>query len=140
MRNWNSVSERRRRSDELTHPKPSIIDVVASECRDHPDIEEPLRLLAVGFQNRTFLPNLRDVQRFLERTNSKPGKLKSREAAIPVLFRSLGKLTRDELLDLAQKNDVSGDSDFAILAREIMKARGGNRPRPLRPDDKPRKS
>ena len=102
-------------------PKPSLMDLVTFEGREHPEIEEPLRLLAIAFQNRTFLPHLRDVRRFLDRTDSTHGKLKSREAAAPVLFRALGKLTRDELLRLAHNNDAPGESDFSLLAREIMR-------------------
>src|SRR5438132_4425932 len=72
--------------------KPSLIEVAASECRDRPEISEPLRTLAVNFENRTFLPNLRNVQGFLDRIGASSRRLKSRTVAGPVLIRALSKL------------------------------------------------
>ena len=100
--------------------KPAIMDLVALECHDHPDLAEPLRAIAVRFQNRAFLPHLRDVQRFLDRAGSEPGKMRSREAAAPALIRALGKLPREDLLRLASEDRSSGDSDYSLLARAIM--------------------
>ncbi len=114
-------SEEKRKSK---RPTPSVTDLASAECREHPEIAEPLRCLAVAFQNRTFLPYLRDVQRFLDRSGLAVGKLRSREAAAPALIRALGKLTRDELIQLAPSNEVHGNSEFSMLAREIMKTPG----------------
>jgi hypothetical protein len=44
------------------------MDLVGVAAQERPEIAEPLRALAVGYENRTFLPQLRDVQRFLDRT------------------------------------------------------------------------
>ena len=66
-------------------PRPAIMDLVAGECRERPEITELLRALAIKFENRVFLPNLRDVQRFLDRNDAVQGKLKSRNASAPVL-------------------------------------------------------
>jgi hypothetical protein len=120
-------------------PKRSILELVTSESSEHPEIAEPLRLLGVAFQNRTFLPQLRDVQRFLDRIGLKHGKLKSREAAAPVLFRLLGKLTRDELLPLVSNGHDPGESDYARLAREIMKPSAKEHRDVVEPRDKPSK-
>ena len=121
-------------------PEPSVMDIVASESRVHPEIAEPLRLLGLAFQNRTFLPQLRDVRRFLDRTSSTHGKLRSREAAAASVFCALGKLTRDELLRLTAHNDASGESEFSMLAREIMRT-PPKEPREVRePSEEPSKS
>jgi hypothetical protein len=117
--------------------KPSVMDILASECREHPEIAEPLRKLGVAFQNRTFLPQLRDVQRFLDRTSSTHGKLRSRESAAPIVFRALSKLTRDELLHLSDRNDSPSESDYSLLAREIMKTPTMERRRLVEPGDNP---
>jgi hypothetical protein len=65
-----------------------------------------------------------NVQRFLDRAGSAAGKLRSREAAAPILVRALSKLTREELLRLVRNNESPGESDFSLLAREIMKKPG----------------
>src|SRR5579862_6842789 len=44
----------------------SITELAEVTCHEYPAIADPLRRLALGFHNRTFLPNLRDVQRFLD--------------------------------------------------------------------------
>lgn len=99
----------------------SAVELAVSECRDHPEIAEAVRSLAVGFQNRTFLPNLRDVERFLDRVSAAHGKLKSRVAAAPVLIRTLVALRREELLRLVAENSSTSESDYSLLARAIMK-------------------
>src|SRR3989304_8877560 len=53
-----------RRKTKAKPSKHSIMDFVESESRGRSEIVEPLRALALAFQNRTFLPQLRDVQRF----------------------------------------------------------------------------
>jgi hypothetical protein len=106
-------------------PKPSLIEIAASECRDRADILEPIKSLAIAFENRSFLPNLRDAQRFLDRAGSAPPKLKSRAAAGPLVIHVLSTLPKDELNSLAERNVPGGESDYALLARAIMGARPG---------------
>jgi hypothetical protein len=101
---------------------PSIMDLVEATAQERPEIAEPLRALAVGFENRTFLPQLRDVQRFLDGTGASHGKLKSRAAATPIVIRTLAKLPPDSLAQLL-RDKTSTDSDYALLARAIMGAR-----------------
>lgn len=115
---------------------PSIMDVVATEVSKREEIGEPLRTLAIDFQNRTFLPHLRDVQRFLDRMNARHGKLKSRTAAAPLLIRALAKLSREDLVRLTAREFSEGrDTDFALLARAIM---GGSQ-KPRNDEDAPQK-
>ncbi len=101
-------------------PNPSLIEVAASECRDHTEILEPLRALALAFENRTFLPNLRDVQRFLDRGSASPQKFKSRAIAGPAVIRALSMLPKDELTSLASRDESHGESDYSLLSRAIM--------------------
>lgn len=99
---------------------PSVMELVSSECSKRPDIAEPLRALAIRFENRTFLPHLRDLRRFLDPDGSSSRKLRSRSAAVPKLIRTLAKLTREDLLRLATEDKSAGEDDYAILARAIM--------------------
>ncbi|NQT94199.1 MAG: hypothetical protein HQ559_15665 [Lentisphaerae bacterium] len=100
--------------------KRSVMDVLDAVCREHPEIAEPLRALGVRFENRTFLPQLRDVQRFLDRSTVTHGKLKSRNASAPVLFRALAGLSRDELIRLNAAEANAEDGSYEMLARAIM--------------------
>jgi len=102
--------------------KPSITDFLASECQEHPEIAESLRALAVGFENRTFLPQLRDVQRFLDRIGVSSGKLKSRASAAPLLIRLLAKLPPEDLARMVASDRSVSESDYSLLARAIMKS------------------
>lgn len=97
----------------------NAIDLVGAEAKARPEIAESLRALAVRFENRSFLPQLRDVQRFLDRTGASHGKLKSRAAATPIVIRTLGKLAPDHLAQLLL-DKTNTDSDYALLARAIM--------------------
>lgn len=101
-------------------PKLSLVEVAALECRERAEIKEPLRALAVAFENRLFLPNLRDVQRFLDRVGASPQKFKSRTIAGPALIRALSKLPKDELLGLSAQDTSPHESDYALLSRAIM--------------------
>ncbi len=99
--------------------KPTAVELADAESKQREEIAEPLRNLAIAYQNKTFLPQLRDVQRFLDRL-APPGKLKSRDAAAPALFRALAKLPKNELILLATSDNSHEESDFSILARAIM--------------------
>ena len=100
-------------------PKPSAMDLLTSACRERPEIAELLRALAVRFDNRTFLPHLRDVRRFLDRIGT-PAKLTSRAAAAPFLIRALAKLTPEDLSQLSVTDESAGESDYSLLAKAIM--------------------
>jgi hypothetical protein len=114
------VVEEKRAKPKSRKPPPAIIDVVKTAAADRPELLDPLRTLAVEFENRTFLPQLRDVERFLDRIGAAHGKLKSRSAAAPVLIRALAKLSRDDLAKLASHDKGQGESDYSLLARAIM--------------------
>jgi hypothetical protein len=44
----------------------SVSEAVANAARERPDAAELLQLLVTRYENRTFLPQLKDVQRFLD--------------------------------------------------------------------------
>ena len=101
-------------------PKPLTIDLLASACRERPEIAEALRALTVRFDNRSFLPHLRDVRRFLDRIGPPSAKLRSRAAAAPFLIRALAKLTPEDLSQLSATDESAGESDYSLLAHAIM--------------------
>jgi len=112
--------EQKSKSERPTKSKPSLIETAASASRERPEIVEPLRTLAVSFENRIFLPNLRDVRRFLARIGASSGNLKSRAVAGSTVIRALSTLSREELLKLAVEDALPRESDYALLSRAIM--------------------
>ncbi|MBN9509767.1 MAG: hypothetical protein J0I21_11735 [Alphaproteobacteria bacterium] len=108
-------------------PNLALVEVAALECRDRSEVLEPLRVLALAFENRSFLPNLRDVQRFLDRAGAPAQKFKSRAIAGPVVIRTLSKLPKDELVSLASRDASGGESDYSLLSRAIMGAASDDR-------------
>jgi hypothetical protein len=95
-------------------------DLIADACRDRPEITELVTILVSRFENRTFLPQLRDVVRFLDRTGVSHGKLKSRRLSTTAIVSALARLDIDELGRLVAPPAAEGESDLALLAREIM--------------------
>jgi hypothetical protein len=108
----------------------SASDIIAEACRDRPEIGGLVTTLVNRFENRTFLPQLRDVVRFLDRAGISHGKLKSRRASVSKLISALASLNASELRQLASPPQGESDNDFALLAREIMT--GGKPHRPAR--------
>jgi len=99
----------------------SAVDVAGALARGRPEVDEPLHRLAVEFENGTFLPNLRDVRRFLDRIGAPAGMaLKSRRAAGPLLIRTLASLPPPELMSVVTSRASSSESDYSLLSRAIM--------------------
>ena len=81
--------------------------------------EDQLLDLANLYQNKQFLPQLKDVRRFLGRfkiTNN----IKTRHDATRAVFESLNRCTREELEEFAPESDSDGRSSFEKLAEQIM--------------------
>lgn len=107
---------------------PSAAELAAEIAREKPASAEVMRSLAMRYDNRTFLPQLRDVQRFLEQAGVQRKKLRSRREAAKEVFALLSRLRADELQRMVVSAEPAKDSDYALLAREIMRkstAQGG---------------
>jgi hypothetical protein len=105
----------------------STVELVGQLSREKPESADMLRTLATRFENRTFLPHLRDVQRFFDRTGYSHGRLRSRREAARQVLRMLSQLGVEELKRLVASPEAQGDSDYALLARQIMGARAKER-------------
>jgi hypothetical protein len=86
--------------------------------------EEAQRLMVqLGhlYESRQFLPNLHDADEFLRRNAASLRKCKSRKEALRPVLQALSGMPASELAELVdQTNHVSGQSDYAILANELM--------------------
>ena len=105
--------------------KPSLPELTAAAAMEQPEKAESLRHVMAAFASRTFLPKLRDVDRFLDKRKAAHGRIKSRDSAGPVVIHALIAMSIDELNQLAATTLTSGESDYTILAREIMKPGSG---------------
>ena len=81
--------------------------------------EDRLMRLAILYQNRQFLPQLKDVRRFLGRFNVTKN-IKSRSDATRLVFESLDRCTGEELKEFASDSGAVSKSSYDMLADQIM--------------------
>jgi len=98
----------------LTH---DLIDV---EISDVPEVISLVRILISRYENKVFLPQLKDALRFIERTGLECGNIKTRRAATKTVIKALSKLSLEELSRLVHDFTATKESDFSILARGLM--------------------
>ena len=103
--------------------KPELPEIITRECRSRPpEVTDVIQRLATKFENRMFLPELRDVHRFLERFGgaSSGARPKTRSVGIVKVVHVLAGMELDALKRLADTSAPVIDSDYAVLARQIM--------------------
>lgn len=118
-----------RKAEKPKRSKPSLIGLAEIQVAERPGSGDLLRLLVTRFESRTFLPQLRDVERFLEKIGAPHRKLRSRAAAGPLLVHALGRLSPDELAKLASE-DTSDGGEYEMLAHAIMASSLPRAPKP----------
>lgn len=101
--------------------KLSASDVVEALAQEHPEKAQFLRVLQARFENRGFLPELRDVKRFFEQRHRVLGTAKSRVETFPRLAKLLAELDSGELSALCQSQPQSGYSSLGIISDEILR-------------------
>ena len=104
----------------------SIPELISDKCKGRENIEAVVSTLVNRYQSRIFLPHLRDVARFFDRSDVKHARLKSRIAALPKVIEILSQLSVDQLDALSRDAVPKEQTDFSLLAREIM---GGQKPK-----------
>ena len=85
--------------------------------------EKFLRQLHAKFENRTFLPELKDVKLFLGRNKKSSASVKSRASAKSKIFMLLAELDLDSLEKLASEEaaEKSEFSSLGIISDEILR-------------------
>lgn len=109
------------KSPKAARPKKSPLDV-AKEVVAGAENEDLLTDLAILYQNKQFLSELKDVKRFFGRFNISK-EVKSRNEGTRLVFEALYKTTREELSDFILDSNSGGQSSFSKLADHII---GGN--------------
>lgn len=116
----NTLARSRKRTRRKHLP---LREMISKEFAHRQELLPALLQLATKFENKEFLPTLRDVKRFMAKSGQDEGTLKSRPAAASALFRLLGSFDRETLITVSQQPSNSGDTDFAVLSRAIMRRR-----------------
>ena len=97
-----------------------LSDLVTQLAQEHPNKVEALRTLHGRLENRTFLTELKDVRRFLDRHGSSLGSTKSRSAALPKVLKLLAELDVTELEELCEAQPETSRSSLGLISDEIL--------------------
>ena len=108
---WKNKPQRR--------PRKSIEEMMRDVKPDSVDAERLIRKLVIAYENKEFLPQFRDVRRFLESRRIQVEKFRSRAAALPVVLSVLAELQTDHLQEL-DANRLVGESDLGIISDQIL--------------------
>lgn len=81
---------------------------------------EVLKQLALSYHNKRFLPQLKDVKRFLSQSGVDISNIKSRVLATKKVFELLKGFGRKELEELNPSYERNGETAFSALAKEII--------------------
>ncbi len=103
------------------HQQKSVEEMVRL-ANPPPAVRDLVEKLAHAFQGREFLPQFRDVRRFLESRRITVSKFRSRADAFPTLLRVLSEQDVDELTALYERLAGSG-SDLGIITDQILGSR-----------------
>jgi len=109
-----------RRRKRRTKPPDSYGEILQEITRSRPETRELIEKLGALYQSRTFLPELRHVNHFLER-HGVSRRHSSRREALRAVIQVLGSLDEHELRDLLESTlEVGTSGEFAALANQIM--------------------
>ena len=105
----------------------SITDIAARTTKKYPEKSKYILELARRFENKTYLPQMRDVRNFLVPFGLDRNSLKSRVNSAKIIIEKLCELSPSELAELVDFVP-SGNSAFSELAGQIMGDRGTGKP------------
>lgn len=99
--------------------KVSIEDMVREVSPSNPDVARLLEKLARAYEKREFLPELREVRRFLTARGRPTTRVLSRRTVLPTVLQVLAQCSMDELKAFdAEKR--RGRSDLGIITDQIL--------------------
>src|SRR5260370_4420199 len=110
-----------RKSDAQPKKRPSLSDLVTRLAQQHPNKAEALRKLCARLENRTFLPELKDVKRFFDRHGHSAGNTNSRSESLPRVLKLLTELDVNELDGLCQSQPENTRSSLGLISDEILR-------------------
>ena len=114
-----------RRRATRPRPRKNVDEMIREASPENPDAERLVRKLALAYEDKRFLPGLREVKRFLEFRRISAEKFRSRADALPAVIRVLARAAPNELAALDERNDTRG-GDLGIIAGQILGHRSGS--------------
>lgn len=109
------------------HARPKRTAVVAKAGESierllaaYPEKADILRQIQARFVARTYLPELKDVRRFLDRHGQPSTSLKKRDEGFPRVARQLVHLTLDELQSVLNEHGPSDYSSLGVISDQIL--------------------
>lgn len=96
------------------------LDSIDNIIDKYPEKRNLLKDLYDRYQNKTFLPEFRDIKRLLNRHYIELEKIKSRKSAIKKVFDLLSSLDENELKELAQQKERTNMSSLGIISDQIL--------------------
>lgn len=93
---------------------------IESLLAEHPDKADVLRKIQARFVARTYLPELKDVRRFLDRHGQPSTSLKKRDEGFARVARQLVHLSPDELQSVLNEQAPSGYSSLGVISDQIL--------------------
>lgn len=111
--------ERRRVKKEVRRTRRKSIEEMVRDANPPPKAKGLVEKLARAYDERDFLPELRDVRRFLESRRVSVSTLRSRSGALPTVLRVLVQHDLEELaaLDMGR---AAGGSDLGVITDQIL--------------------
>ena len=105
-------------------PRKRIEDEIRKAQPDSHEAQAVIRKLAHAYENKEFLPELRDVRRFMEAHSTVPiksvsSKLRSRADGLIAVIGVLARCSLDELHLLDRQTRAKG-SDLGIITEQIL--------------------
>ena len=101
--------------------RPSSVDLAKQLAHEFPNKAHLLQTLSERFDNRTFLPELRDVRRFFDQYARQLGASKSRAESVGKVLKLLAELDVAELEALCQAQPENAYSSLGLISDEILR-------------------
>ena len=114
-----AYEDKARRSKAQRRPRKTMAEMVRDAHPTSLDAGRLIEKLALAYENKEFLPELREVKRFLESRRVSVTTFRSRVDALPTVLRVLARCNLDELQTL-QKKCRPHESDLGIITDQIL--------------------
>ena len=100
-------------------PEKNAAEVVREAELNDPDAKDVVERLACAYEDKRFLPGLRDVKEFLESKSVPYAGLRSRPAALPAVVDALARCSLDELHSL-DRTAANRGGEMGIIADYLL--------------------
>lgn len=99
----------------------SVEESIEATLAKHPGKADHLRKIRSRFENRLFLPDLRDVKRFCEQHGFSAKSVKSRQEFLPKLLKLIADFDDRELASLVEDSSERHQSTLGLISDEVLR-------------------